>query len=67
MEARLGVARTETLFVGDSLKDGELAARCQQHFVGITGTFRPEDFRRHFGPDQPVIMQIAELPTLLFP
>ena len=67
VEKRLQIARTETLFVGDSLKDGELAARCQQRFVGVAGTFRPEDFRRHFGPNQPVIMQIAELPTLLFP
>ena len=63
---RLGIAAEQILFVGDSLKDGELAARCEQRFVGITGTFQAPDFQRHFGERQLVIERIAELPRLIF-
>lgn len=65
VERRLGVPAARILFVGDSLKDGELAERCGLRFVGITGTFRAGDFRQRFD-DAVVIDRIAELPALLF-
>ena len=64
IERRLGVAAERTLSVGDSLKDGELAASCGQRFVGIGGTFDADDFTRHLGQVL-VIGSIAELPGLL--
>ncbi len=46
VERRLGIAPEQILFVGDSLKDGELAQRCKQRFVGVAGTFSPESAYR---------------------
>lgn len=65
VQRRLGVSAEDILFVGDSLKDGELAERCGQRFVGITGTFSATDFRNRFD-GAIVIDRIAELPALLF-
>lgn len=66
VQRRLGIAPEQILFVGDSLKDGELAQRCKQRFVGVAGTFGPEDFQRQFGAEQLVVQRIAELPALIF-
>jgi phosphoglycolate phosphatase-like HAD superfamily hydrolase len=66
VQRRLGIAPEQILFVGDSLKDGELAERCGQRFVGVSGTFAAEDFQRRFGAEQLVVQRIAELPTLIF-
>jgi phosphoglycolate phosphatase-like HAD superfamily hydrolase len=56
----------EILFVGDSLKDGELAQRCGQRFVGRTGTFHRNDFTAEF-PDAAVIDRISDLRYLVLP
>ena len=61
--AALGVARSELLFVGDSLKDGELAAAARVDFVGRLGTFGAEDFLRHH-PRARTIADVGELPSL---
>ncbi len=62
--ARLGVAREHILFVGDSLKDGDLAAASGVAFVGRLGTFVAEDFRR-LDPALRTIANVVELPALL--
>ena len=64
VEAHFGIGRENMLFVGDSLKDGELAAVCDQRFIGVAGTFRPADFSKRFGKTT-VISRIAELPAIL--
>ena len=62
--AVFGVAREELLFVGDSLKDADLADECGVPFIGRLGTFREADFRRR---DAAAICvpHVAELPALL--
>jgi phosphoglycolate phosphatase len=60
----LGVARARILFVGDSLKDGELARASGVAFVGRLGTFRADDFRR-LDPDARTVGNVVELPALL--
>jgi phosphoglycolate phosphatase-like HAD superfamily hydrolase len=62
--AELGLARDELLFVGDSLRDGDLAAATGVTFVGKAGTFAHRDFARRF-PDAPVIDAVPELLELL--
>ncbi len=44
--AELGIARESLLFVGDSLRDGDLAEQAGVPFVGRLGTFAVNDFRR---------------------
>ncbi len=44
----LGVERDDILFVGDSLKDGELAATTGVGFVGRIGTFNADQFAARF-------------------
>ena len=63
---RYEVRPGEILFVGDSIKDGELARRCGQRFVGRTGTFRRQDFLASF-PDAPIIDRISDLRFLVLP
>jgi phosphoglycolate phosphatase len=62
--AVFGVAREELLFVGDSLKDADLADECGVPFVGRLGTFRESDFRRR-DPRAVCVPHVAELPALL--
>lgn len=58
-----GVGRKETLFVGDSLHDGEIAEAEGVPFVGVAGTFTRERFTLRF-PGTPVIGRFSELPDL---
>ena len=61
--ARFGLQRRDLLAVGDSLKDGELAAAAGVAFVGRLGTFDEADFARSL-PGVPVIRRIADLAAL---
>jgi phosphoglycolate phosphatase len=54
----------ELLFVGDSLKDGELADACGIPFIGRTGTFTREDFLRR-DPAGAAVDSIPELAQIL--
>jgi phosphoglycolate phosphatase len=62
--ATFGVHRSEMLFVGDSLHDGEVAESNGVPFVGLAGTFSHERFTLRF-PHLPVIRRFGELPGLL--
>ena len=62
-ERTLRVARRDILFVGDSLKDGELAVTSRVGFVGRLGTFGPSDFERSF-PGVVTVRNVVELPAL---
>ncbi len=53
----------DMVLVGDSLHDGEIAAREGVRFVGVTGTFSRERFALRF-PGLPVVDRLAELPQL---
>lgn len=64
-EAQFGVGRSEMLFIGDSLHDGEVAEREGVQFVGLAGTFSFERFALRF-PHLPIIRRFGELPHLLF-
>ena len=46
--AELRLDRRELWFIGDSLKDGDLARECGIEFVGRIGTFMPSDFEDRF-------------------
>lgn len=63
--AAFDVQPQEILFCGDSLKDGELAARCGQRFVGVVGTFDADAFRSRFEGVH-VLESIAQLPELIW-
>jgi phosphoglycolate phosphatase-like HAD superfamily hydrolase len=56
----LSVTPPDILFVGDSLKDGELAEATEVSFVGRVGTFEAQDFQRRF-PGVRTIVEIDEL------
>jgi phosphoglycolate phosphatase-like HAD superfamily hydrolase len=58
-----GVNRSLLAFVGDSLRDGELAVECGVRFIGRTGTFERSAFERKF-PDAPVVDRIDEINDL---
>ncbi len=64
VEAKLGVARDALLFVGDSLRDGEIAAATGVRFCARAGTFAPEEFAARF-PDAPVVSSVAHLASLV--
>jgi phosphoglycolate phosphatase-like HAD superfamily hydrolase len=59
-----GITRSELLFIGDSLHDGEIADKENVAFVGLAGTFSRERFQLRF-PHHPVVGRFAELPNLL--
>jgi phosphoglycolate phosphatase-like HAD superfamily hydrolase len=59
----LAAPRAEILFVGDSLKDGDLARDAGVHFVGRLGTFDASAFEHYF-PGVLTIHHVAELPGL---
>jgi phosphoglycolate phosphatase-like HAD superfamily hydrolase len=56
----------QMLFVGDSLKDGELARGCGQRFIGRTGTFRREEFEARLC-GVPAIDQLSDLRFMVAP
>jgi len=63
-ERTFGVDRSQMLFVGDSLHDGEIAEREGISFVGVAGTFSYERFVLRF-PEVPVVRRFAELAELI--
>lgn len=65
-ERQFDVDRSEMLFVGDSLHDGEIAEREGIPFVGLAGTFSYERFSLRF-PETPILRRFSELPSLLAP
>ena len=60
----LAIGRDRLLFVGDSLKDAELAAASSVAFVGRLGTLDAAAFRA-IAPDAPTIAHVVELPAML--
>ena len=65
-ERVLKVPRSEMLFIGDSLKDAEIAEHEGVDFVPKTGTFSKEDFIAKFsGRHEHFVSDIAELNNLL--
>lgn len=65
-ERVLKIPRSEMLFVGDSLKDAEVAQMCGVTFCPKLGTFGKEDFGAKFpGVHKYFVSSIAELSNLL--
>jgi phosphoglycolate phosphatase-like HAD superfamily hydrolase len=62
-EAVFGVDRSQMLFIGDSLHDGEIAENEGLDFVGIAGTFSHDRFALRF-PNVSVVRRFAEVPRL---
>lgn len=60
----LGAQTSEVLFVGDSIKDGELAHECGLAFVARLGTFSREDFHR-WNPAITAVADVHELAELV--
>lgn len=54
----------EMVFVGDSLKDGDMAIDYGVGFVGKTGTFSQADFKQRF-PEIQVVSSLSQLVDLL--
>jgi phosphoglycolate phosphatase-like HAD superfamily hydrolase len=64
VEKVLGVRRDRLVFIGDSLRDGELAEASGVRFIGRSGTFTRREMAARF-PAVPVIDSVTELPALL--
>lgn len=64
--AAFQVSTTEIWFVGDSLKDGELARDTGLQFFGRLGTFSATDFEQS-APGTPTIGHVDELIEVLAP
>jgi phosphoglycolate phosphatase-like HAD superfamily hydrolase len=62
--SELALDREELLFVGDSLRDGELAAAAGLGFVAKVGTFTRRDFSCRF-PDASIIDAVDEILDIL--
>jgi phosphoglycolate phosphatase len=62
--ATFGVARDQLLFVGDSLKDADLAADSGIAFVGRLGTFTAADFLRR-DPASVCVPDLTDLVALM--
>ncbi len=60
---QLGVSRARLAFVGDSLRDGELAQASGVRFIGRTGTFTRAEMQARF-PEAPIVDHVAEIATL---
>lgn len=60
----LGVVAADILFVGDSLKDADLAGETGTAFVGRLGTFAAADFARH-DPSLHAVAELSELVALV--
>lgn len=56
--------KTDLIFVGDSIKDGERAQGFKIDFVGKIGIFRAEEFKKHF-PNVPTIGELSELKEII--
>ncbi|MFH1874558.1 MAG: HAD-IA family hydrolase [Pseudomonadota bacterium] len=56
----VGCTHEEITFVGDSLKDADKASMFGIDFIGKTGTFSTDDFKKH-KPGVKVITTLAEL------
>jgi phosphoglycolate phosphatase-like HAD superfamily hydrolase len=65
-EKTFNVDRSEMLFVGDSLHDGEIAEREGIPFVGLAGTFSYDRFTLRF-PEAVILRRFSDLPALLAP
>jgi phosphoglycolate phosphatase-like HAD superfamily hydrolase len=65
-ERMFDVDRSQMLFIGDSLHDGEIAEREGIPFVGLAGTFSHDRFALRF-PELPILRRFSELPSLLAP
>lgn len=61
--AHFGVARDDLLFVGDSIKDGEIAGAFGVRFIGRLGTFSLPQFEARF-PSVVTIDNVDRLPDL---
>jgi phosphoglycolate phosphatase-like HAD superfamily hydrolase len=59
-----GADRAGTLFVGDSIKDGERAQDAGIEFIGKTGLVTREEFKARF-PQIPVLSALEELTRIL--
>jgi phosphoglycolate phosphatase-like HAD superfamily hydrolase len=55
-----GLARSQLLFVGDSVADGQKAAQAGVRFAGLSGTFSAAEFQAALGP-VPVLGNLQEL------
>jgi phosphoglycolate phosphatase-like HAD superfamily hydrolase len=55
--------RAEMVFVGDSLHDGDIAAREGVAFIGVAGTFSRDRFSLRF-PGLPIVTRFADLVDL---
>lgn len=63
---RLQVPRSALLFVGDSVKDAEIAMESRVAFVAMLGTNDRRVFEKHFGPDPfPMIDRLSHLLKLV--
>ncbi len=60
----LGAPRDRMLFVGDSLRDGELARETGVGFIARAGTFSRRALETRF-PGVPVVESVAEVPALV--
>jgi phosphoglycolate phosphatase len=60
---RLGVSRAHLAFVGDSIRDGELAQSSGIRFIGRAGTFTRAEMQARF-PEAPIVDHVAEIATL---
>jgi len=66
VERELGVTREEMLFVGDSVRDGELALAAGIRFVGRLGTVPEERFVKRFGKGAvPLVSKLTDVLALL--
>jgi phosphoglycolate phosphatase len=63
-ERTFGMRRDQMVFVGDSLHDGEIAARERIPFIGVAGTFAQEHFAERF-PAQPVVRRFSDIVGVL--
>ncbi|MFQ5708251.1 MAG: HAD family hydrolase [bacterium] len=60
------VPRNKMLFVGDSLRDAEIAHKNAIQFIAKVGTFNPEDFKLECNSEYlPVIYEIYEILEIL--
>jgi phosphoglycolate phosphatase-like HAD superfamily hydrolase len=62
--AALAIGRERLLFVGDSLRDADLAEQAGVPFVGRVGTFSADDFRRR-DPAAITVSHVDQLAALV--
>lgn len=64
VEEVLPASRSEMLFIGDSLRDGELAAAGHVSFIAKLGTFTKEEFAARL-PNAPTVSSLHEIVNFL--